>query len=82
MKGCLTLTQRSIAELLAMSQSLEKTNSYRNPILPGFNPDPSICFVPGKGYFISTSTFEYFPGLPIYHSTDLVTWKVSLDMLA
>jgi len=82
MKGCLTLTQRSIAELFAMSQSLEKTNSYRNPILPGFNPDPSICFVPGKGYFISTSTFEYFPGLPIYHSTDLVTWKVSLDMLA
>jgi beta-xylosidase len=65
-----------------MSQSLEKTNTYLNPILPGFNPDPSICFVPGKGYFVSTSTFEYFPGLPIYHSTDLVTWKVSLDMLA
>jgi xylan 1,4-beta-xylosidase len=52
------------------------TNTYRNPILPGFNPDPSLCYVPGKGYFVSTSTFEYFPGLPIYHSTDLINWKV------
>ena len=60
-----------------MSQSLEKTNTFRNPILSGFNPDPSICYVPGKGYFVSTSTFEYFPGLPIYHSTDLISWKVS-----
>jgi beta-xylosidase len=53
------------------------TNTYRNPILPGFNPDPSICYAPGLGYFVSTSTFEYFPGLPIYHSKDLITWKVS-----
>ena len=60
-----------------MSQALDTTNTYRNPILPGFNPDPSICFVPGKGYFVATSTFEFFPGLPIYHSTDLVNWKVS-----
>ncbi|GFZ43088.1 hypothetical protein JCM24511_00806 [Saitozyma sp. JCM 24511] len=52
------------------------TNTYRNPILPGFNPDPSLCYVPGKGYFVSTSTFEYFPGLPIYHSTDLINWKL------
>lgn len=53
------------------------TNTFRNPILPGFNPDPSICYVPGKGYFVSTSTFEFFPGLPIYHSTDLINWNVS-----
>jgi beta-xylosidase len=53
------------------------TNSYRNPILSGFNPDPSICYAPGLGYFVSTSTFEYFPGLPIYHSKDLVTWNAS-----
>jgi beta-xylosidase len=46
-----------------------------NPILPGFNPDPSICRV-GKDYYLTTSTFEYFPGLPIYHSRDLVNWKV------
>ena len=53
------------------------SNTYRNPILPGFNPDPSLCHVPGVGFFASTSTFEFFPGLPIYHSTDAVNWKVS-----
>ncbi|KAF7328798.1 Non-reducing end alpha-L-arabinofuranosidase BoGH43B [Mycena venus] len=46
-----------------------------NPILPGWNPDPSILRV-GSDYFIATSTFEYFPGHPIYHSTDLVSWKL------
>ncbi|KAJ7982838.1 glycoside hydrolase family 43 protein [Mycena polygramma] len=46
-----------------------------NPILPGWNPDPSILRV-GTDYFIATSTFEYFPGHPIYHSTDLVTWEL------
>ena len=52
------------------------TGTFRNPILPGFNPDPSICHVPGQGYFVTTSTFEFFPGLPLYHSKDLVNWKV------
>ncbi|BEI98971.1 hypothetical protein CcaverHIS631_0400140 [Cutaneotrichosporon cavernicola] len=52
------------------------TNKFRNPILPGFNPDPSICHVPGKGYFVATSSFEYFPGLPVYHSTDLNSWTL------
>lgn len=47
----------------------------RNPILPGFNPDPSIIRVEGD-YFLTTSTFEYFPGLPIYHSRDLVNWTL------
>ncbi|KAK7039419.1 glycosyl hydrolase [Favolaschia claudopus] len=46
-----------------------------NPILPGWNPDPSILRV-GSDYFIATSTFEYFPGHPIYHSKDLVNWKL------
>ncbi|KAJ9099309.1 hypothetical protein QFC21_004190 [Naganishia friedmannii] len=49
--------------------------TYRNPILPGFNPDPSICRV-GDDYFIATSTFQFFPGVPIYHSRDLVNWKL------
>lgn len=47
---------------------------YTNPILPGFHPDPSICRV-GEDFYLVTSTFEYFPGLPIYHSRDLVTWE-------
>ncbi len=46
-----------------------------NPLLPGFHPDPSICRV-GEDYYLATSTFEYFPGLPIYHSRDLSTWEL------
>ena len=44
------------------------------PHHPGFHPDPSICRV-GEDYYLVTSTFEYFPGLPIFHSRDLVNWK-------
>ncbi|MXU65990.1 glycoside hydrolase family 43 protein [Oceanomicrobium pacificus] len=46
-----------------------------NPILPGFNPDPSICRV-GGDYYIATSTFEWYPGVQIHHSTDLVNWRL------
>lgn len=46
-----------------------------NPILPGFNADPSICRV-GSDYYIATSTFEWFPGVQIHHSTDLVNWTL------
>jgi xylan 1,4-beta-xylosidase len=48
--------------------------TFCNPILPGFYPDPSICRV-GDDYYLVTSTFEYFPGLPIFHSRDLVHWR-------
>ena len=44
-----------------------------NPILRGFNADPSICRV-GDDYYIAVSTFEWYPGVQIYHSTDLVNW--------
>jgi len=47
---------------------------YRNPILPGFYPDPSFCRV-GEDYYLVTSTFEFFPGLPVFHSRDLVHWR-------
>jgi xylan 1,4-beta-xylosidase len=47
----------------------------RNPILRGFNPDPSICRV-GADYYIATSTFEWYPGVQIHHSTDLVSWRL------
>ncbi len=49
-------------------------DEYYNPILAGFYPDPSICRV-GEDYYLVNSTFEYFPGLPIFHSTDLVNWE-------
>ena len=47
---------------------------YQNPIIRGFNPDPSICRV-GEDYYLVTSSFEYFPGIPVYHSRDLVNWE-------
>ncbi|SET10149.1 glycoside hydrolase family 43 protein [Thalassotalea agarivorans] len=47
----------------------------QNPILKGFNPDPNIVKV-GDDYFIATSTFEWFPGVQIHHSKDLVHWQL------
>lgn len=47
----------------------------RNPILPGFNPDPSILRV-GEDYYIATSTFEWYPGVQIHHSKDLANWDL------
>ena len=48
---------------------------YENPILPGFHPDPSICRV-GEDFYLITSTFEFFPGVPIYHSKNLINWEL------
>lgn len=47
--------------------------SYHNPILQGFYPDPSVTRV-GDDYYLVTSTFGYFPGIPVFHSKDLVNW--------
>ena len=47
----------------------------RNPILRGFNPDPSIVRV-GEDYYVATSTFEWFPGVQIHHSRDLANWRL------
>ena len=50
-------------------------NMIKNPILRGFNPAPSIIRV-GEDYYIATSTFEWFPGVQIHHSRDLVNWEL------
>ncbi len=47
----------------------------KNPVLKGFNPDPSLLRV-GEDYYIATSTFEWFPGVCIHHSRDLVNWEI------
>lgn len=49
--------------------------NFINPILPGFHPDPSICRVEDD-YYLVTSSFTWFPGIPIYHSKDLVNWEL------
>jgi xylan 1,4-beta-xylosidase len=47
---------------------------YTNPVIPGFYPDPSVCRV-GEDYYLVTSTFEYFPGVPVFHGRDLIHWQ-------
>ena len=47
---------------------------YVNPVLPGFHPDPSVCRV-GEDFYLVCSSFEYFPGIPVYLSRDLVNWR-------
>jgi xylan 1,4-beta-xylosidase len=49
--------------------------SFRNPVLPGFQPDPSIVRV-GDDFYLVNSTFAWFPGIPVYHSRDLVDWRL------
>ena len=58
-----------------MQSSNSQNNRYfTNPILTGFYPDPSICRV-GNDYYLVNSSFAYYPGLPLFHSKDLVSWK-------
>jgi alpha-N-arabinofuranosidase len=60
---------------LLLSGFIFSQKTYKNPIITGMNPDPSICRV-NDDFYMVTSTFEYFPGIPIYHSKDLVHWKM------
>ncbi len=52
-----------------------------NPILPGFNPDPCICRC-GEDYYIAVSSFEWFPGVPVYHSRDMKSWTLLTHILS
>lgn len=49
-------------------------NKLKNPIIPGFYPDPSICRV-GEDFYLACSSFELCPGIPIFHSRDLAHWE-------
>jgi alpha-N-arabinofuranosidase len=59
---------------IALRTPAQETKTFKNPVLSGFYPDPSICRV-GNDYYLVHSSFEYFPGVPIFHSTDLVNWE-------
>ncbi|KAF5608449.1 xylosidase arabinosidase [Fusarium subglutinans] len=59
----------------------ESSLTFTNPVIRGFNPDPTVCVVPATystptTFFLSTSTFEFFPGCAIYTSTNLIDWKL------
>jgi alpha-N-arabinofuranosidase len=58
--------------VMAVDTTAEVT--YTNPVIPGFYPDPSVCRV-GDDYYLVNSTFEYYPGVPVFHSKDLVHWN-------
>lgn len=73
---CAATPSARFAELTYTVQHVPPTRagSYRNPILPGFQPDPSIVRV-GSDFYLVNSTFAWFPGIPVYHSRDLVHWR-------
>ena len=78
MKRYSTLKKALILVLTCLSILAKAQNSpvnFQNPILPGFSPDPSICRV-GDDYYLATSSFVWYPGIPVYHSKDLVNWKL------
>ena len=52
----------------------------KNPILSGFNPDPCICKA-GDDYYMAVSSFEWMPGIPVYHSKDLKNWELYTHVL-
>lgn len=52
---------------------MRPVSGFRNPVIPGFFPDPSVCRA-GDEYFLVTSSFTYFPGAPVFRSADLVDW--------
>ena len=61
--------------LFISTQQFSQDNSFTNPIIPGGHPDPSICKVDDTFYIVNSS-FEYFPGLPIHKSKDLINWEL------
>ena len=73
MKNALIVTILGII-LFACSSNKSEQETFKNPVIPGFYPDPSVCRV-GDDYYLATSSFEWFPGIPIFHSKDLVNWK-------
>ncbi|MEV0221345.1 glycoside hydrolase family 43 protein [Streptomyces sp. NPDC050704] len=58
---------------MRVSSTSETGNTISNPVIPGFHPDPSVCRA-GEDYYLACSSFEYFPGVPVFHSRDLVHW--------
>ena len=63
-----------ITSLLALLASMAYAQGFKNPVLPGFHADPSVCRA-GDDFYLVNSTFQYFPGVPVFHSKDLVNWE-------
>ncbi|MBQ8655895.1 MAG: glycoside hydrolase family 43 protein [Prevotella sp.] len=74
MKRLLTIILALQCALMVSAQQL------RNPVIPGYHPDPSVVCV-GNDFYLVNSSFQYFPGVPIYHSRDLVNWQLIGNVL-
>ena len=70
------LTVSAAAQMVAPPRvpAPNRITSYENPIIPGFHPDPSVIRV-GEEFYLVTSSFQFFPGVPVFQSRDLVHWK-------
>ncbi|MCQ2253622.1 MAG: glycoside hydrolase family 43 protein [Bacteroidales bacterium] len=60
--------------ILALASISAGAQGFTNPVLPGFHADPSVCRA-GDDFYLVNSTFQYFPGVPVFHSKDLVNWE-------
>ena len=60
---------------LSLSCFSQNRQGYQNPVIPGFHPDPSICRA-GDDFYLVNSSFQYFPGVPLFHSKDLINSRV------
>ena len=59
---------------LTVQVTMASAQSFTNPVLPGFHADPSVCRA-GDDFYLVNSTFQYFPGVPVFHSKDLIHWE-------
>ena len=69
----LSLSAQSYSQTATLHTMSDKTAS-AHPLIPGYHPDPSVCRV-GNEYYIVNSSFQYFPGVPIFKSNDMVHWE-------
>lgn len=63
-----------LSVVLGMQVAMASAQGFKNPVLPGFHADPSVCRA-GDDFYLVNSTFQYFPGVPVFHSKDLVNWE-------
>jgi xylan 1,4-beta-xylosidase len=72
--SCFVVSSWLFLPSIELASADELVATFQNPVLAGFHADPSICRV-GDDYYLANSSFEYFPGVPLFHSRDLVHWR-------
>ena len=70
----MTLIKQIALFLAVLISESASAQGFQNPVLPGFHADPSVCRA-GDDFYLVNSTFQYFPGVPVFHSKDLINWE-------